>query len=136
MNSGEILQIEDAFDVIGARMQVREVARAQGFSTVDQSRISLAASSLANAMKLGHIRLGEITIDCLSNGGRTGVRVICTAANVTAEDFPEGAFRDTRWMVDEFTMEELPCNELRITVIKWHSNKRPRAQLETLKVTR
>jgi hypothetical protein len=47
------------------------------------------------------------------------MRVACRA--IKGADFEVGsrAFTDVRWLVDELTVEELPSDDLRVTLVKW-----------------
>lgn len=98
---------------------MRKVARSSGFGIADQARISLAASSLAYALGLGQKNQGRIVIECLDERGRSGVRVICLKQNVSAGELPPGALDETRFMVDEMSVEDLPPKDLQVTLIKW-----------------
>jgi hypothetical protein len=124
MNETQTIQVMSNHDIIWARMRVREFAREQGFSMVDQARISLATSSLANAMELSHANQGQIVIDCVSDERGTGVRIICKKTYLTGGDPQPLKIGDTRWMVDELNVERLPPNEVRVTVIKWDGRKK------------
>jgi serine/threonine-protein kinase RsbT len=119
MKESQIRKICNPSDIIVARMEVREVAREQGFSMVDQARISLAASSLAKALGLGRAHQGQMVIDCVTGERGTGVRVVCSAANGGPDRFSPEALGDTRWMVDELTVERLPAEGVRVTAVKW-----------------
>jgi hypothetical protein len=123
MNETQMIQIFDDHDIIVARLRVREMARAKGFSMMDQARISLAASSLANAMGLTHANRGRIVIDCLDNERGTGIRVVCAKTCPTSGDPSPMQLGDTRWMVDEFNVERLPSNGVRVTIVKWGGKK-------------
>ena len=46
----ERIPIKSDLDIVAARLKVREVARDMGFGTIDQARISLAASELARTL--------------------------------------------------------------------------------------
>ena len=125
MNKVQTIQVSTAHDIIVARLRVREMARAQGFSMMDQARISLAASSLANAMGLSQANRGRIVIDCLNNERGTGIRVVCVKTCPTGGDPPPVQLGDTRWMVDELNIETLLPNEVRAIIIKWDGRKKP-----------
>jgi anti-sigma regulatory factor (Ser/Thr protein kinase) len=121
MPGNQTIIIQNASDIIAARLAVREMARHSGMNLSDQSRISLATSSLANAMGLGQegTAKGQITIECLENGDRRGVKVVCIRNDCDEYVPPETYFRSERWMVDEFNMKVLPSNTVEITMIKW-----------------
>lgn len=125
MNERPTITINTPLDVVTARMEVRNLARAVGLNTSDQARISLATSSLAEALGIGGARRGRITIERLIGDKRSGVRVICT----TTQSPPDSIDSDLqskvsgnstwRWMVDELIVETPPSNELQVTLVKW-----------------
>lgn len=115
---GQEIEVHTEFDIITARMKVRKLAQAMGLTTVDQARISLATSSLAQALGLGEAHPGQIVMAGLGRGERTGVRVVCKAGAITPNLSPM-AFEDMRWMVDELTVETLPPNDVQVTLVKW-----------------
>jgi len=119
MNESQTIAVRTEFDVFTARMQVRKLAQAIGFDITDQARIALATSSLARALRLGETHQGHVNVDCLGEEGRTGMRVVCTAVNGAGSDLASRTFTDTRWLVDNLTVEELPPNDLQVTVVKW-----------------
>ena len=118
MSRAQTIAVASESDVVRLRVQVRDLARAIGMSLTDQARISLAASSVAKAIGLGSTCRGQATIDDCRQGERTGVRVIYKEKNGKG-DLTSGVFGDTRWMVDELTVETLPTNEVQVTLIKW-----------------
>jgi len=119
MSESRTISVQTEFDVFMARMQVRKLAREIGFDITSQARIALATSSLARALRLGETQEGEVSIDCLDEGGCTGVRVICTTTSGANSKLILNNFADTRWLVDELTIVELPSDDLQITLIKW-----------------
>jgi hypothetical protein len=118
-NSTQTIAVETEFDVFMARMQVRKLARAVGFDITNQARVALATSSLARALRLGEIYQGRVSIDCLGENDRAGVRIACTAVNGADFEIGSRAFTDVKWLVDELTIEELPSNDLQVTLVKW-----------------
>lgn len=118
MNHIKTMRVASESDIMLLRMQVRDLARAIGMALVDQARISLAASSAAKAIGLGVTHQGQATIDDCCRDGRTGVRVVCTGQNGKADTTPSG-LGDARWMVDEFTFETLPSNQVQVILVKW-----------------
>jgi serine/threonine-protein kinase RsbT len=118
MGESQTLIIRGKHDIITARLLVRRLARAKGFDIADQARIALASSSLAHALGLG-MRRGQVTIDCLNDGARTGVRVVCTKADGATRDLAPEALDVVRFMVDELTVETLPGDDLQVTLVKW-----------------
>lgn len=109
-------------DIINARMLVRQAARRLGMKLIDQSRISLATSSLADSVGLGTGRTtGQITINCLrsNNPGREGIQIICQYHADTVLETAAPALSNVRWMVDECDVHDLPDNNREISIIKW-----------------
>jgi hypothetical protein len=119
MSKDQTITVRSDFDIIMARMKVRKLARAMGLNTVDQARISLATSSLAQALGLGERHHGQIAMNSLGEKKRTGVRVVCTKANAVTRELSPRAFENMRWMVDELTVETLPPDDLQVTLVKW-----------------
>lgn len=113
------INIRTEIDVIAARMYVRELARSVGMNLGDQARISLATSSLAHTLGVGVTHPGQITLEHLRRDERQGVRVVCTEKNDQPRDLASVALGDTRWMVDECTIEKLPSDGWQVTLIKW-----------------
>jgi hypothetical protein len=120
----QTISVRSAIDVVTARMQVRETARRLGMSLADQSRISLATSSLANALGLGkgNTAEGQVVVECLENGERRGVRVSCLRFDCQGYVPPVSYFGNERWMVDEFNMKVLPSDTLEVTLTKWSAS--------------
>ena len=119
MDESQTISVETEFDVFMARMQVRKLARAIGFDITTQARVALATSSLARALRLGETHQGQVIIDCLGDEQRSGMRIACRAIKGTDFEVGSRAFTDVRWLVDELTVEELPSNDLRVTLVKW-----------------
>ncbi len=122
MKEEHSINIRNNVDVILMRTEVRNVARNIGMDMMDQASISLAASSLAHALGLGCSREGQVTIEHVCEPERTGLRVICTnrqdGENMALES---KTLQDARWMVDELTVESLPTDMQKITLVKWMS---------------
>jgi hypothetical protein len=106
-------------DAILARMQARQAARAFGFSLKNQASLSLAVWSLASTLGLGQTCKGEIVIEQISDGNRIGMRVTCSLPDAGLPVPSVEMFNQTRWMVDELTINVLPLKGFEITTIKW-----------------
>ena len=119
VNESRTIAVRTEFDVLIARRQARKLAQVIGFDITSQARIALATSLLGRALRLGETFQGQVNIDCLSGEERAGIRVICTAVNRANGDLTSRAFADTRQLVDELTVEELPPNDLQVTMVKW-----------------
>jgi hypothetical protein len=118
MNERVAIPIYSALDAITARAKVREFARETGLDITGQARISLAAYSLANA-ELRNTSQGQLIVQVLKKGKRAGVEVICIIPNVTKDHLTSDTFGNVKWLVDEFTIETLPSDEVQIILIQW-----------------
>ncbi len=117
--------VRDYRDVINARQKTRELARAIGMDITNQARISLATSSMANAMSLGILRIGQIAIESIQNPQQVGVRVTCTTSDGKEVHIPLAALRDVQWMVDHLAVDSLPANNVQVTLEKLETVKTP-----------
>jgi hypothetical protein len=118
MNERVSLPIHSALDAITARAKVREFARETGLDITGQARISLAAYSLANT-ELRNTCQGQIIVQDLKKGKRAGVEVVCVIPDVADDYLTSNTFGNVKWLVDEFTIETLPSNEIQIILIQW-----------------
>jgi hypothetical protein len=118
MNLNQTVAIQSELDIIKARMCVRDLARHMGMPLGDQARISLAASSLAQAMELGGKSKGRMLARSLDNAGRVGIQVVCVRDSATGAVKSE-TLGEIRWIVDNLTIDTKPANSLQITLVKW-----------------
>ncbi len=119
----QTIVVGSEIDIINARMLVRQAARRIGMKLIDQSRISLATSSLADSVGLGVGRSsGQITINCLhaNSDGREGLQVVCQFQPNGLESV-HPTLSNVRWMVDECEMRALADNQTEVSLIKWLS---------------
>jgi serine/threonine-protein kinase RsbT len=115
----ETIEILSEFDIVTARMRVRDAARAIGFGIVDQARMSVAISSLAHILELSSTHPGCITVEQANHGFLPGLRVVCTTADREIVDLSPAVIQDLEWLVDDWTIERLPSNGIQAIVIKW-----------------
>ena len=107
-------------DVIRARMEVREAARLLGLNTRDQALISLATSSLTDALGWGTgKRAGTITIESLDGEKNKGLRVVCTCEYPQNGEPMVGLTKGVRWMVDALDVRDPVGNQIEVALIKW-----------------
>jgi hypothetical protein len=118
MSNGQTIRVSSDQDIIRARMLVRELARIRGLSVRDQAFISMATSSLAQVLCIS-ARGGKILIESFKQDGRIGLRVTCSSVGGNGDDRPSATFGETQRMVDVFTVERLPSNEIRVKMVKW-----------------
>ena len=113
------------------RQLVRERAVAQGFSLVDQTKIVTAASELArNTLDYGGG--GEVQLEILANGARSGVRLTFIDNGPGIPDI-ETALRDgftsgrglglglggAKRLSSEFAIDSKPGAGTRVTITRW-----------------
>lgn len=123
------LRAED--DVVRARQVVRAWAVELGFSLVDQTKLVTAASELArNTVVYGGG--GTLRMEVLEDGARAGVRLVFEDSGPGIADV-EQALRDgftsggglglglggARRLVNEFSIQSVPGEGTRVTVVKW-----------------
>jgi hypothetical protein len=118
VNDRQVIVIASEIDIVMARLRVRRYAQTKGLDTKDQASISLVVSSLAHALDLDGVDRGQVVIDCVRQGGRNGVRVICSKEYGAANGLTD-ELQNARWMVDELIVEAQPPAGVRVTAIKW-----------------
>jgi serine/threonine-protein kinase RsbT len=118
-------------DVVRVRQLVRRVAVAAKLSLVDQTKLVTAASELArNTLVYGGG--GQVAVETVSNGRRTGVRAefadkgpgIADLALALSDGYTSGGglglgLGGARRLVDEFDIQTEISRGTRITVTKW-----------------
>jgi serine/threonine-protein kinase RsbT len=126
------IALEGDEDIVVARGEVRALAVALGFNTLDQTRLATVASELArNIVK--YARTGRLIAQPTSSPhGRAGLRLIFEDTGPGIADI-EAAMRDgystskglgkglpgSRRLVDEFSIDSAPGRGTRITVVRW-----------------
>lgn len=135
MNTTKVF-INGESDVIAVRMQARQMAKQIGFGTVDQARISLAASELARLACATLNQSGEMVISDANQEGQQGMQVVCLVnmapkidqsqtddtktATILSEQlkFRRGLASVSR-LVDESVLELGDDGLASVTLIKW-----------------
>lgn len=130
------VSINDESDVIVARMEARQMAKKIGFGTVDQARISLAASELARLACATINQSGEIVISDTVENGHQGMQVVClvdmkseklvksepssVSSLIMSEQlkFRRGLASVSR-LVDESVLDLSENGQASVTLIKW-----------------
>lgn len=129
MNVVKKISINTAMDIVTTRMQVRETARAMGFGTADQARISLAASELARVLSRKYNER-EIIIAHAQKNGHQGVQIGClidleyiengdNASPSNGSSASRTSFAGARQLVDECNIEMLDDKQARVTLMQW-----------------
>jgi hypothetical protein len=120
MSVNRTLIIHTKTDSIRARMEVREAARLMGLDTRDQALISLATSSLTDALGWGTGQgAGTITIESLNGDKKKGLRVVCTFDNPNNNERVTGLIKGVRWMVDALDVRDPVGSLVEVALIKW-----------------
>ncbi|NJN54363.1 MAG: response regulator [Anaerolineae bacterium] len=128
----ERIVIKSDLDIITARLRAREVARELGFGTIDQARISLAASELARILALKMSAPGEILIAGVNTPEHVGIQVTSIDSSdeklleadgeVTQEPLDDAALSNALALVDEGFVEQVGAKNIRVTLYKWLLN--------------
>ena len=127
----ELLPLKNSNDVVLARQKVRQWAVELRFSLVDQTKLVTAASELARNA-LDHGEGGEMTIESLANGTKSGLRLIFQDKGPGIPDIDQ-ALKDgfstgsgmglglggSKRLVNEFSIEAEIGKGTRITVARW-----------------
>ena len=127
----ELLPLRNSNDIVIARQRVRQLSIGLRFSLVDQTKLVTAASELARNA-LDHGKGGEMTIEELTNGSRTGLRLIFQDQGPGIPDI-EKALTDgfttgsgmglglggSKRLVNEFSIESEIGKGTKVTVARW-----------------
>jgi serine/threonine-protein kinase RsbT len=127
----EVLPIKTSNDVVLARQKVRQWAVDLLFSLVDQTKLVTAASELARNA-LDHGKGGQMTIELLVNGTKSGLRLIFEDQGPGIPDIDQ-ALKDgfttgsgmglglggSKRLVNEFGIESHVGKGTRITIARW-----------------
>lgn len=85
MINKSVVEIVTEWDIFAARQLGRSEARAIGFNSVDQARITTAISELAKNIYL-YTLAGEIIIERVVDGSYIGIRVLAIDKDPEAND--------------------------------------------------
>jgi serine/threonine-protein kinase RsbT len=118
-------------DVMLVRRRVREIAEARKFDTFAIAAITTATSELARNV-IVHGKGGDAKLDEVTDGHRTGIRIVFTDAGPGIPDVARvmnGGYSTARSMglgvsgskrlVDEFNLDSKVGAGTRVTVTKW-----------------
>ena len=127
----ELLPLRNSNDIVIARQKVRQSSIGLRFSLVDQTKLVTAASELARNA-LDHGKGGEMTIEELANGSRTGLRLtfedhgpgIPDIERALTDGFTTGSgmglgLGGSKRLVNEFSIESEVGKGTRVTVARW-----------------
>lgn len=127
-----IIAAQDEAAIVTSRGAVRELARALGFTVVDQTRLATAVSEIVRNVVL-YAKRGRIEISLLGERGHgAGIEVVVEdegpgiddTARVLAGGYSTSAgfgrgIAGARALVDEFRLETEPGMGTRVTLRKW-----------------
>lgn len=71
-----VTTVRSDLDIVTARSAARDIAKALGFSAVDQARIATAVSELARNIFL-YAESGKVTSKLVEKSGRKGIEIVC-----------------------------------------------------------
>ena len=125
------LLIRSDLDIVSARVEGRDMAKALGFGTIDQARIATAISELARNIVL-YAGEGTVTIRPTERGARKGIEVLCDDRGPGIEDVSV-VMRDgystsrglgmglpgAKRLMDDFEIDSKVGMGTRIIVRKW-----------------
>ena len=131
VNATQEIRIENEDDIIMARRRVRDIAEARKFDSFATAAITTATSELARNA-LVHGGRGKATIDEVSDGHRTGIRICFEDSGPGIDDIPRvlaGGYTTaksmglglsgSRRLVDDFELESKVGTGTKVTVTKW-----------------
>lgn len=111
--------INTDLDIIVARLRVREIARDMGFGTIDQARISLAASELARVLTQTATQKGEILVSGVQTNGHLGIQVVSIAQQTMTNPADQIPITNVMALVDDGHIDTTNGQTTRVTLMKW-----------------
>lgn len=128
----EIVQpITSDSDVVAARQRGRVMAGQIGFTAGDQTVIAAAISEIARNILL-YARLGEIRLEIVQLGERSGLRIVAQDNGPGIRDIPRAlmdgystsgglglGLPGARRLMDEFEITSAPGNGTTVEMKKW-----------------
>jgi len=123
--------LRNSNDIVLARHKVRQWATELRFSLVDQTKLVTAASELArNALEHGHG--GAMTLESLTNGAKTGLRLvfedqgpgIANIEQALTDGYTSGSglglgLGGSKRLVNDFSIESEVGKGTKVTVVRW-----------------
>lgn len=136
MNKTRTIPVYNQIDVHTARMYTREAARQVGLPLIEQARISLATSALAECLKMGLTHnsdqsrqiIIEFIEEVIQNATRKGLSIKFIVPSYKEGENLQEQIGKVRSLVDDVKVETLPENGIQVTLLKWelptdHENK-------------
>ncbi|MBN1886799.1 MAG: anti-sigma regulatory factor [Thermoflexales bacterium] len=125
------IPIQNDLDIVRARVEGRNMARALGFGIIDQARIATAISELARNIVL-YAKIGEVIVRQVENVHQCGIEIVCSDSGPGIADITL-VMRDgysshqglgmglpgTKRLMDEFEIMSEAGIGTTVTVRKW-----------------
>lgn len=131
MTEERTLLIRSDLDIVSARVEARDMAKAVGFGTIDQARIATAISELTRNIVL-YAGEGRVILRVTERGPRRGIEVVCEDNGPGIDDVDlvmQDGYSTSRGLgmglpgakrlMDEFEIESELGEGTRIIVRKW-----------------
>jgi serine/threonine-protein kinase RsbT len=131
MTEERTLLIRSDLDIVSARVEARDIAKALGFGTIDQARIATAISELTRNIVL-YAGEGVVILRIVEQGGRRGLEVVCEDQGPGIEDLSlvmQDGYSTSRGLgmglpgakrlMDEFEIDSNVGQGTRVIVRKW-----------------
>lgn len=129
--SERTLLVRSDLDIVSARVEGRDMAKALGFGTIDQARIATAISELTRNIVL-YAGEGTVTLRPIERGSKKGIEVVCEDHGPGIEDVNlvmQDGYSTSRGLgmglpgakrlMDEFEIESQVGKGTRVTARKW-----------------
>ncbi len=129
--SERTLLVRSDLDIVSARVEGRDMAKALGFGTIDQARIATAISELTRNIVL-YAGEGIVTLRPVERGNKKGIEVVCEDHGPGIEDVNlvmQDGYSTSRGLgmglpgakrlMDEFEIESQVGKGTRVTARKW-----------------
>lgn len=131
VSPGRIL-VQSEESILLIRRECRNIAKALGFSVIDETRIVTVASELSRNIftyaQSGHVLIAEVADGC----GRKGIEMVFEDSGPGIENVEEAmvqgfttskglgaGFPGSKRLMDDFAIESRPGEGTKITVRKW-----------------
>jgi serine/threonine-protein kinase RsbT len=125
------IAIERDVDIVTARQRGREIAKATGFSSTDQTMIALAISEIARNI-ISYATRGKVVLSPLAEAGRRGILIVASDGGPGIPDIAL-AMQDgystakslgvglpgAKRVMDDFELVSAPGTGTTVTMKKW-----------------
>lgn len=131
MTDERTLLIRSDLDIVSARVEGRDLAKAMGFGTIDQARIATAISELTRNIVL-YAGEGTVSFRVVERAGRRGIEVTCEDRGPGIEDVSlvmQDGYSTSRGLgmglpgakrlMDDFEIESRMGSGTRVITRKW-----------------